>query len=446
MLKNLHRAALAAVLALTAATTPALADTTQRVNQLAEAQADRLVSTFKHLHANPELGFQETETAKLVSKRLKKLGYQVHTGIGGTGVAAVLKNGDGPVVMFRSDMDGLPVKEDTGLDYASRKQVTLDDGSKTHVAHACGHDAHVSWLLGIAEVMRDTRDAWAGTLVLIAQPAEELIQGAQAMVDDGLYDRVPKPELLISAHVFPVWPAGTVAVRAGRRMAGSDQLDVTLHGVGGHGSAPHNTIDPVVMGARSVMAYQTIVSRNVDPQKPAVLTVGASQIGEANNVIPDNGTLKLNLRWYEKPVRQQMLDAIKRETNGIARAAGVADDKMPEYTLKGYSEPVYNDEALAEQAQQTLAAGLGKEALMPGFPPVMGSEDFPMLVAGIEDARTLFMEVGGGAPDVMKNYMATGELPPLNHNPKFEIINPRLAITTAVKANSLLLLDALKPE
>ncbi|HAI34519.1 MAG TPA: amidohydrolase, partial [Alcanivorax sp.] len=222
------------------------------------------------------------------------------------------------------------------------------------------HDAHVSWLLGIAEVMRETRDAWAGTLVLIAQPAEELIQGAQAMVDDGLYDRVPKPELLISAHVFPVWPAGTVAVRAGRRMAGSDQLDVTLHGVGGHGSSPQNTVDPVVMGARSVMAYQTIVSRNVDPQKPAVLTVGASQIGEANNVIPDNGTLKLNLRWYEKPVREQMLDAIKRETNGIARAAGVADDKMPEYTLKGYSEPVYNDEALAEQAQQTLAAGLGK--------------------------------------------------------------------------------------
>ena len=274
-------------------------------------------------------------------------------------------------------------------------------------------------------------------------PDFRLLEGAQAMVDDDLYDRVPKPELLISAHVFPVWPAGTVAVRAGRRMAGSDQLDVTLHGVGGHGSAPHNTIDPVVMGARSVMAYQTIVSRNVDPQKPAVLTVGASQIGEANNVIPASGTLKLNLRWYQKPVREQMLEAIKRETNGIARAAGVADDKMPEYTLKGYSEPVYNDEALAQQAQKTLAAGLGKEAVMPGFPPVMGSEDFPMLVAGIEDAQTLFMEVGGGAPDVMKNYMATGELPPMNHNPKFEIINPRLAITTAVKANSLLLLDAL---
>ena len=229
-------------------------------------------------------------------------------------------------------------------------------------------------------------------------------------------------------------------------MAAVDTFHIDITGKGGHGAMPHDTKDPIVAALGIGQAIQTIVSRNVDPQKPAVLTVGASQIGEANNVIPDNGTLKLNLRWYEKPVREQMLDAIKRETNGIARAAGVADDKMPEYTLKGYSEPVYNDEALAEQAQQTLAAGLGKEALMPGFPPVMGSEDFPMLVAGIEDARTLFMEVGGGAPDVMKKYMATGELPPMNHNPKFEIINPRLAITTAVKANSLLLLEALSAE
>ncbi|MBU59945.1 MAG: amidohydrolase [Alcanivorax sp.] len=439
-------APLAAALLLVCAGAQAATDLKERVAELAEAQGDQLESTFKHLHANPELGFQETETAKMVSKRLKKLGYKVHTGIGGTGVAAVLKNGDGPVVMFRSDMDGLPLKEETDLDYASRKQVTLDDGSKVHVTHACGHDAHVSWLLGIARVMRDTRDDWSGTLVLVAQPAEELLEGAQAMVDDGLYDKVPKPELLISAHVFPAWPSGTVAVRAGRRMAGSDQLDVTLHGVGGHGSMPQVTVDPVVMGARSVMAYQTIVSRNVDPQKPAVLTVGASQIGEANNVISETGVLKLNLRWYEKSVRDQMIEAIKRETNGIARAAGVAEDNMPDYTFKGYSEPVYNDETLARHAQGLLAEGLGKEAVMPGFPPVMGSEDFPMLVAGIEDTKTLFMEVGGGPADVVKTYMATGKLPPMNHNPKFEIIEPRRAITTAVKANSLLLLDALAPQ
>ncbi|WP_421705346.1 amidohydrolase [Alloalcanivorax xenomutans] len=446
-LRSAIRAPLAAAVLL-AGTAVHAADTglVERVQQLAEAQSGDLEKTFKHLHANPELGFHETETAAMVAKRLNKLGYKVHTGIGGTGIAAVLENGDGPVVMFRSDMDALPVKEDTDLPYASDKQVTLPDGSQTYVMHACGHDSHVSWLLGIAKVMKETRKDWFGTLVLVAQPAEELIEGAQAMVDDGLYDKVPEPELLIAAHVFPIWASGTVAVRAGRRMAGSDALDVTLHGVGGHGSSPQHTVDPVVLGARSVMAYQTIVSRNVDPQQPAVLTVGSVQIGEANNVIPDNGVLKLNLRWYEKPVREQLISAIKRETNGLAKAAGVPEDRMPEYTMKGYAEPVYNDEALVDWAKPVLASVLGEKALMPGFPPVMGSEDFPLLVSGLENTKTLFMEVGGGAPDVTKVYMETGKLPPLNHNPKFEIKNPALAITTAVKAGSMLLLDSLKPK
>ncbi|ASK36010.1 amidohydrolase [Alcanivorax sp. N3-2A] len=439
------RAPLAGALLVSATLAQAAAtDINERIATLAEAQRPALLKVFKQLHAHPELGFQETETSKMIAKHLKKLGYQVHTGIGGTGIAAVLKNGDGPTVMFRSDMDALPLKEDTDLDYASNTQVTLPDGSKTYVAHACGHDSHVSWLLGIADVMKQTRDAWSGTLVLVAQPAEELIEGAQAMVDDGLYDQVPEPDMLIAAHVFPVWPSGTVAVRAGRRMAGSDALDVTLHGIGSHGSAPQNGIDPVVLGARSIMAYQTIVSRNIDPQQPAVLTVGAVAIGEANNVIPDNGTLRLNLRWYQEPVRAQMLKAIKRETNGIAQAAGVPEDRMPEYTMKGHAEPVYNDEALVEQAQPALIAALGKDKLMPGFPPVMGSEDFPLLVSGVENAKTLFVEVGGGPADVVKKYMATGELPPINHNPKFEIVDPGLAITTAIKANSALLMTFLK--
>lgn len=443
LLATLRAPLAGALLMSTLAAQAAAPDLTQRVSKLAEAQRPELLKIFKQLHAHPELGFQETETSKLVAKHLKKLGYQMHTGIAGTGIAAVLKNGDGPTIMFRSDMDALPVKEDTDLPYASTTQVSLADGSKTYVAHACGHDSHVSWLLGIAKVMKETRDAWSGTLVLVAQPAEELIEGAQAMVDDGLYDKVPKPDLLIAAHVFPVWPAGTVALRAGRRMAGSDQLDVTLHGIGGHGSAPQSTIDPVVIGARSVMAYQSIISRNIDPQQPAVLTVGAAQIGEANNVIPASGTLKLNLRWYEESVRTQLIDAIKRETDGIATAAGVPEDLMPEYTMKGYADPVYNDEALVAKATPALEQALGKEAIMPGFPPVMGSEDFPMLVAGLDDVKTLFVEVGGGAQDVVKTYMETGKLPPLNHNPKFEIVDPDLAIATAIKANSALLLEFL---
>jgi len=418
---------------------PALSD---RVNKLAESQRPALKKVFKQLHANPELGFNVNDTASLIADRLQALGYEVHTGIAQSGVAAVLENGDGPVIMFRSDMDALPVKEKSGLPYASRKQVTRDDGSTTYVAHACGHDSHASWLLGIAKVMMETRDAWSGTLVLIGQPAEELLEGAQAMVDDGLYDKVPKPSLLISAHVYPVWPSGTVAVKAGRRMAGSDQLDVTLHGIGGHGSKPESTVDPAVMGARAVMAYQSIVSRNIDPQQPAVLTVGAIQIGEAHNVIQDGGTLKLNLRWYEQSVRRELLDAIKRETRGIARAAGVPEDRAPTFTMRGYSEPVVNEQGLVDRAVPTLVKALGKKRVMPGIPPVMGSEDFPMLVAGIEGARTLFVEVGSGAPDVTKNYQEKGVLPPLNHNPKFKIVNPGLAITTGVQANSTLLLDA----
>jgi hippurate hydrolase len=414
----------------------------EKVNQLAVDQQPELEKVFRQLHANPELAFDLHDTSALVAKRLKKLGYQVHTGIAKTGLAAVLKNGDGPVIMFRSDMDALPVKEESGLPYASKKQVELDDGSTSYVSHACGHDSHTAWLLGIAKVMMETRDAWSGTLVLVGQPAEELIAGAQAMVDDGLYDKVPKPSLLISAHVYPVWPAGTVAVKAGRRMAGSDQLDVHLTGIGGHGSRPEGTIDPVVMGARAVMAYQTIVSRNIPAQDPAVLTVGAMQVGETHNVIPETGTLKLNLRWFDKGVRQTMLDAIERETQGIAVAAGVPEERAPTITMLGYAEPVINEPALAANANTTLVAAIGKKRIMPGIPPVMGSEDFPMLVAGIEDAETLFVEVGGGAPDVMKTYMSTGELPPLNHNPKFRIENPGLAITTAVQANSALLLDA----
>jgi len=422
-----------------AAIDPALSE---RVNQLAENQRPALEKVFKQVHANPELGFDLHETANLVAGRLEKLGYEVHTGIARTGVAAVLKNGDGPVIMFRSDMDALPIKEQSGLPYASRKKVTRADGSTTYVAHACGHDAHTSWLLGIAKVMMETRDAWSGTLVLIGQPAEEQLEGAQAMVEDGLYDKVPKPSLLISAHVYPVWPSGTVAVKAGRRMAGSDQLDVTLHGIGGHGSKPESTVDPAVMGARTVMAYQSIVSRNIDPQQPAVLTVGAIQIGETHNVIQQSGTLKLNLRWHEQSVRRELLDAIKRETRGIARAAGVPEDRAPTFTLRGYSEPVVNEQDLVDQAVPSLVKALGKKRVMPGIPPVMGSEDFPMLVAGVEGARTLFVEVGSGAPDVTKKFQEKGVLPPLNHNPKFKIVNPGLAITTAVQANSTLLLDA----
>src|SRR3954447_14891706 len=295
----------------------------EKVIELVDRDEDRLIRVFRHLHANPELGFQEVKTAALVAKEFKDLGYEVHTGIGKTGVVGILKNGPGPVVMFRGDMDGLPVRESTGLGYASKATAATEGGGSTPVAHACGHDAHVTFLLGVAKVMSELKGEWSGTLVLVAQPAEELILGARAMVADGLYDdgKVPEPDYLVSSHVFPVHAAGTAAVRGGRRLAGTDQIDVTIHGIGGHGSQPENARDPVVMGAMAVLGYQTIVSRAVDPQEPSVITVGAFQAGDSNNTIPDSVTLKVNLRWYSPEVRGQMIEGIRRITDAIAMAA-----------------------------------------------------------------------------------------------------------------------------
>jgi hippurate hydrolase len=413
----------------------------RRVSDLVDQDLDRLLKTFKHLHANPETGFQETKTAALVAKEWKDLGYEVYTGIAKTGVVAVLKNGPGPVVMFRGDMDALPVREETGLPYASKATAATDSGGFVPVMHACGHDAHVTFLIGVAKVMKELKNDWSGTLVLIAQPAEELVAGARAMVKDGLYDKVPKPDVLIASHVTPIHPAGTASVRAGRRMAGTDQLDVIIHGVGGHGSAPQRTKDPIVMGAMAVMAYQTLISRVMDPQEPSVLTVGAFQAGDANNVIPNSATLKLNLRWFDPKVREQLITGIKRITNSIAVAADVPKDKMPEYIMKGSSFPVINSDEAAPQAEAALRMALGKENVQPGNPPVMGSEDFQELAAPHPSTKILFVHVGCGPADVVEN-AKKGILPPLNHNSKFRVELP--AIAAGTKADSMMLLEFLK--
>jgi hippurate hydrolase len=412
-----------------------------KVSNLVDQDLNRLLTTFKHLHANPEIGFQETKTAALVAKEWRDLGYDVYTGIAKTGVVAVLKNGPGPIVMFRGDMDALPVRENTGLPYASKASAATASGGFTPMMHACGHDAHVTFLIGVAKVMKELKNEWSGTLVLVAQPAEELVAGAKAMVKDGLYDKVPKPDVLIASHVTPIHPAGTVSVRAGRRMAGTDQLDVIIHGVGGHGSAPQRTKDPIVMGAMAVMAYQTLISRTMDPQEPAVLTVGAFQAGDANNVIPDSATLRLNLRWFDAKVREQLISGIKRITDSIAVAADLPKDKMPQYIMKGSSFPVINNDEATPQAEAALRMALGKENVQPGHPPVMGSEDFQELAAPNPSAKILFVQIGCGPADVVEN-AKMGILPPLNHNSKFKVELP--AIAAGTKADSMLLLEFLK--
>jgi hippurate hydrolase len=413
----------------------------KKVQALVAEDEPRLVEIFKQLHMHPELGFQEVQTAALVAKELKELGYETHTGIGKTGVVGILKNGPGPVVMFRSDMDALPVLEETGLPYASRATGTGANGSLVPVMHACGHDAHVTFLIGVAKVMVELKGEWSGTLVLIAQPAEELIEGARAMVQGGLYDKAPAPDFLIASHVTPLHATGTASVKAGRRNAGTDQIDVIITGVGGHGSAPHQAKSPVELGALAVLAYQSLVSQSIDPQEPAVLTVGAFQAGSANNVIPETATLKVNIRWFEPAVREKLIAGIKRVTDAIAVAADVPPERMPKYVMKGSAGPLVNDDEAVRRAEPALRLALGEPNAVPGLPTAMGSEDFQDLASPHPTTKILHVRIGCGPRDLAEQ-IKQGNRPAPGHNAKFKVELPTIAAGT--KADALVLLEFLK--
>ena len=379
---------------------PALAQKSS-LDEIVAADEPRLIDIFKNLHANPELSMQETKTAALVAKELKALGFEVQTGIGKTGVVGVMKNGPGPVIMFRADMDALPVKEETGLPYASNKSGKTLDGIDSGIMHACGHDAHVTWLIGTAKVMAQLKAQWSGTLIVVGQPAEEAFNGAAPMVADGFYPKVPAPSVVFASHTNPVWPAGSVGMGQGRRMAGADQLNVTIKGIGGHGSTPHASKDPIVMSAQAIMAYQTIVSRRIDQTEPVVLTVGAIQAGTVNNIIPDEALLKLSLRWYSRQAREQMITMVKQVTDAIAVGNGMPADRMPAYAITQTVSPVINDEGLVAVARPALVAALGENNVYPGLPMQMGSEDFQMLGDPVKGVKILHMEVGVAKPEVL---------------------------------------------
>jgi amidohydrolase len=417
------------------------AELAKKVAALVDQDESRLLEIFKQLHTNPELGFQEVQTAALIAREFKRLGYETHTGIGKTGVVGVLKNGPGSVIMFRSDMDALPVLEETGLPYASRATGTSASGSLVPVMHACGHDAHVVFLIGVAKVMAELKANWSGTLVLIAQPAEELIEGARAMVNDGLYKIAPPPDVLIASHVTPQHAASSASVKAGRRNAGTDQIDVIITGIGGHGSAPHRVKDPVTMGALAIVGYQALVSQSIDPQEPSVLTVGSFQAGNANNVIPDTATLKVNIRWFEPAVREQLIAGIKRITDAVAIAADVPKDRMPRYIMKGSAGPLINDEEAVRRAEPALRLALGPDKAVPGLPAQMGSEDFQDLASPHPTTKILHVRIGCGPPDVAEQ-IKQGHQPAPNHNAKFKVELP--AIAAGTKADSMVLMEFLK--
>lgn len=412
------------ILAVTIATTaPAIAALppalVAKASAAVDADAPRLTAIFKDLHQHPELAFTETRTAAIVAKELKALGFTVTTGIGKTGVVGVLKNGAGKTLWVRADMDANAVKEPKGVAYAANEPQKLADGTTVDAMHACGHDAHVTWLLGMAKAMVGLKSDWSGTLVVYAQPAEEVGLGAQAMVKDGLWTRgFPKPDVALGGHTAP-GPVGYVSNSPGVRMAGVDQLDITFTGVGGHGSTPQMTIDPVVMAAQAVMSYQTIISRTVDPQAAAVLTVGSIQAGRDNNVIPQTALLKLNLRWLQPEVRETMLKRIDEIDNGIALGAGMPADKMPTRLMKGGSGPLVNDNVLVDVVNPSLVELLGDGKVVNNFPTVMGSEDFQDVF--VETKTPYVYLLIGVAPVAMFQaaQKAGRPFPYSNHNPDF---------------------------
>ncbi len=412
-----------------------------KVSAAVDADAARLTAMFKDLHANPEIAFTEKRTAGIVAKELKALGFSVTEGIGKTGVVGVLKNGAGPTVWFRADMDANAVREATGLPYAAKAKQRLADGSEIDVMHACGHDAHVTWMLGLAKAMVTLKADWSGTLVVYGQPAEEVGTGAQAMVADGLWQRgFPKPDFAFGSHTAP-GPVGYVSSSAGVRMAGTDQLDITFKGQGGHGSAPEMTIDPVVMAAQAVMAYQTIISRTIDPQASAVLSVGAIVAGRDNNVIPQTSELKLNLRWFTPEVRERMLKRIDEINNGVAVAAGVPADKMPTRVMKGNAGPLVNDKALVARTNPSLEVLLGKGKVIDNFPSVMGSEDFQEAFRELKTPYA-FLLIGVAPPEMFAKAVAAGRpFPYANHNPDFFV--DLAAIPVGAKANTVAVLSVL---
>ncbi len=396
---------------------------------------DNLEALYKDIHSHPELSMQEERTAGLAAERLKAAGFDVTDRVGGTGVVGVLTNGDGPTVMLRADMDALPVKEATGLPYASTVTATDPDGNETPVMHACGHDIHVTWLVGATALLAEAREAWHGTLMAVFQPAEEIAVGAQAMIDDGLFKRFPKPDVILGQHVMPL-SAGIIASQSGVITSAGDSFQIRMFGRGAHGSMPQASIDPVVMAASTVLRLQTIVSREVAPSDAAVVTVGALQAGTKENVIPEEAVIKLNVRTFDENVRRHVLDAIKRIVNAESEASGAP--RPPEITPLDRYDLVRNDDQATERVRAAFAAHFGDERVI-RTGPASASEDFGSFGAEWH-VPSVFWFIGGIDADAYAKAEREGRLSelPTNHNPKFApVIHPTLetSVETLVAAS-----------
>ncbi len=390
---------------------------------------------YLDLHRNPELAFHEQQTADKLAGRMKVLGYEVTTGIGGTGIVAVLKNGQGPTVMLRTELDALPVQEKTGLPYASTVVVKGASGESVPVMHACGHDIHMSAWYGTAKLMAENRQKWHGTLLLIGQPAEEILAGAAAMLKDGLFTRFPKPDFALSLHDEATLPAGTIGFHPGFFRASADAVDITIFGIGGHGAAPHDTIDPIVIAARTVLALQTLVSRENNPMDPAVITVGSIQGGTQRNIIPDQVKLQLTVRTFSPQARKRLLAGIERVAKGEALAA--AAPREPLVKIEPSTDAVYNDPELTQRVAATVRKVLGPRNVVE-MPAKMTSEDFSQY--GLAGVPSVLLHIGAVDPAKLAAARQSGTILPGPHSPQWAP-EREPTLKAAITAETAALLD-----
>ena len=431
--------AASALLYLTASIAFAVEQPSDFVRTALEAEYSSLFTLYTNLHSNPELSLHEEKTSQHIASELRKTGFEVTERVGGFGVVGVLKNGSGPTILVRTDLDALPVREQTDLAYASVAKTKDDKGNDVSVMHACGHDIHMTSFIGVARILSRFTNNWNGTLVFIGQPAEEKGDGAKNMLEAGLFKRFPKPDYCLALHDSSELPAGTVGYVEGFTLANVDSIDITVRGVGGHGAFPHTTKDPIVLASQIVLALQTIVSREVMPGEPAVVTVGSFHGGTKHNIIPDEVKLQLTVRSYTDEVRKQTIDAIKRVVRGQALSAGMPEDRLPTITLTEFTPSTYNDPTLTKQLASVWNRWLGTDKVVQSK-PVMGAEDFSRYGRTEEKIPICIFWVGAIKPEVVAEAKKSGKPLPSLHSPFFAPV-PEPTIKTAVTAMTSAVLD-----
>jgi hippurate hydrolase len=431
-------------LALLAASILAPSAQAATLNESIRADMPQLMTLYRDLHANPELSMQEVRTPAKLAVEMKKLGFSVTEKIGKTGVVSVLRNGPGPTLLIRADMDALPVVEQTGLPFASKVRATARSGVETGVMHACGHDTHMTTFIGTARRLAAMKDQWSGTLVMILQPGEETGEGAKAMLDDGLYTRFPKPNVAIAFHDAASLPAGVIGITPGYALANVDSVDILVKGVGGHGAYPQSTKDPIVLASRIVLTLQTLVSRENDPANPAVVTVGSFQAGAKHNIISDEARLQLTVRSYKPEVRKLLLDGIKRIARGEAIATGMPEDKMPVVTIRDelYTPATFNTDKLSASTLALFQQHFGADRAIK-TPAVMGGEDFSRFWLADNKIESLIFWVGGTPKDKWDAAGGDTQKLPSLHSP-FWAPDAEAVISTATEAMTVAALDVLK--